>query len=85
MEERLLLDGIALHAAHISPGHVQSAAAVVANLADSGLPFRDGTAMAAGEAAKPIAVELFVKLAFACVLVDDIAEGGHRENLWLLF
>jgi len=37
MEERLLLDGVALHSGNIAPGNVESAAAIEANLADAGL------------------------------------------------
>jgi hypothetical protein len=60
MEERLLLDGIALHSAHIPPRHVEGAALVVTYLANSRLTVRDGTAVTAGVAAHPIAIELLV-------------------------
>src|SRR5271165_5022617 len=79
MEERLLLDRIALHAAHITPRDIESAAAVISNFANSGLAVGNRTAMAAGVTANAIAVKLLVKLAcaFANVLVYDIAQSGH--------
>ena len=61
MKERLLLDGIALHAADVAPGHVERAAPVVANFADAGQAVGNGAAVAAGIAAHAIAVELFVE------------------------
>ena len=78
VKKRLLLDGIALDPADVSPRHIESTAAVVAHFADSGLPLRDGAAMAAGITAHPIAIELLIQVAFAHLLVDDIAERGHR-------
>ena len=81
MEERLFLDGIALHSAYVAPGHVQSAALVVADLADSGLAFRNGTAMTAGVAAHPVAIEFLVEIALTNILVNDVAKGGHRKPL----
>ena len=78
MEERLLLDGIALHSAHISPGHVERAALVVAHFADSGLTIGNGTAVTAGVAAHPVAIEFLVQIALTDVLVNDVAKGRHR-------
>ena len=54
VEERLLLDGIALHSGGVSPGDVELAAAIEADLADSGLAFGDRAAVAAGEAADAV-------------------------------
>ena len=51
MEERLLLDGIALHARGVSPGNVELAAAIEADFADSGLAFGNGAAVSAGKTA----------------------------------
>jgi hypothetical protein len=84
MEERLLLDGIALHPAHISPRHVERARLVVAYLANSGLTVGDGTAMTAGVAAHPIAIEFLVQITFTDVLVNDVAKGRHGKPLGLL-
>ncbi len=86
VKERLLLDGIALDATHISPGHIQRAALVVADFANAGLALWNRAAMSAGEAAHAIAVELFVQLAFADVFVNNVTEGGQRkprENCYL--
>ena len=79
MEEGLLFDGIALHASHVAPGHIQSAAAVIADLTDAGLAFRDGAAVPARVTADTVAIELFVELSFAYVLIDDIAQSGHSS------
>jgi hypothetical protein len=73
VKERLLLNGIALHAAHISPGHVESATLVVAHLADTGLAIGNRTAMATGVTTHAIAVELLVEFTFADVLVNNVA------------
>ena len=79
VKERLLLDGIALGAGGVSPGDIERAAAVVADFADAGLAFGNGTAMATGEAAHAIVVELLVKsgIGLANALVENGAEGGH--------
>ena len=79
VKERLLLDGIALDATDIAPGHIQRAALVVTDFANAGLAFWNRAAMSTGEAAHAIAVEPFVQLALADVFVDDIAEGGQRK------
>jgi hypothetical protein len=81
MKERLFLDWIALHAAYVAPRYVQSAATVVADLANSRLAFRDGTAMPAGVAANPATIEFFVKIALTNVLVNNVTQGGHRKPL----
>ncbi len=83
VEERLLFDGIALHAGGVSPGNVERAAAVVADFADAGLAFGNGTAVAAGETADAVVVEFLVEsgIGLANFAVEDVAEGGHGE-LW---
>jgi hypothetical protein len=40
--------------------------------------------MSAREAADPVALDRFVEFAFPDVLIQDFAEGGHR-NLCLYF
>ncbi len=84
VEEWFLFDWIALGSGGVSPGDVERAAAVVADFADSGLAFGDGTAMSASEAAHAIVVELLEErgIGFADLLVENGAEGGHG-NLWL--
>ena len=77
MEEWLLLDGVTLHSADISPGDVEGPTEVVADFANAGLAVWDGATMSASEAAHAIAVELLVKLAFTDMFVDDVAQGGH--------
>ena len=61
MKERFFFDGVALGSGGVSPGDVERAAAVVADFADSGLAFGDGTTMSAGEAAHAVVVELLVE------------------------
>jgi hypothetical protein len=81
MEERLLLDGIALHSRDVAPGNVKRAAAVVADFADAGLAFGNGAAVAAGETSNTVVVEFFVegRIGFADPLVQDITQGGHKN------
>ena len=52
VEERLLLDRIALHAADVAPRHAQPAALVEAHLADADRALGQRTAVAAGVAAQ---------------------------------
>ena len=81
MEERFFFDGIALNSADVSPWDVELAAAVIANLANSGLAVGNGAAMPAGKAAHAIAVNRLVKIAFPDMLINDIAKGGHNGDL----
>ena len=83
MEERLLLDGIALHAAHVSPWDKELAATVIANLANTLLAFGDRAVVSAGKAADSAAFDWFVKLAFANLLVQNFLEGRHGDTLFL--
>src|SRR5690242_4905034 len=78
VEEGLLLDGIALHAANVSPGHIELAALVVADLADSGLALKNRTAMPAGEATDAMVVDFLVQISFANIFIHDIAKGRHE-------
>ena len=73
MEEGLLLDRIALDSANVSPGDIELAAAVVANLADTGLAFGDRALVSAGVAAQAIAVERLDQLgsSLANMRVED--------------
>ena len=69
VEERLLLDGIALHTAYIAPWNVELSAPIEANLAHSRLAFGNGAAVPASEAAYAIALNRFVQLAFTHILI----------------
>ena len=82
VKERLLFDGIALDAADVAPGSVELAAAVEADLADARVALGDGAAMAAGETADAVAVELLCELGrcFGDLLVEDLLESGHRDS-----
>ena len=83
MEERFLLDRVALGSGGVSPGNVEGAAAVVADFADAGLAFGDGAAVSAGEAAHAVVLKLLVEMGigFDRLIVEDGAEGGHWD-LW---
>ena len=82
VEKRLLLDGVALNAANISPRDIQRPAAVVTNLANSRLTVWNRTAVAASVTTHTIAIELFVKLALTHVFVNDVTQGRHNEYLY---
>lgn len=82
VEERFLLNGVALHTTHITPGNVELTAAVEPDFAHTGLAVRDGAAVAAGEAPHAIAVELFIELALTDVFIKDVSKARH--NSWLL-
>lgn len=86
VEERLLFHGIALRSSGVSPGNEECATAVEADFADSGLAFRNGTAVAAGETAQAIVFELLDQARFglADVRVEDGAKGGHRKSVFIL-
>src|SRR5260370_31511204 len=77
MEEGFFLDGVALDAADIAPGHKEGSAPVVANLANAGLPVRDLATVPAGKTPHPVAVELFVQFAPANVFMNDFAQRTH--------
>ena len=81
MEKWLLLNRIALHAAHVSPWHIQVPTTVVANFAHAGLPIGNRTLMSAGIAAHTVlVVELLHQLGrrFAHILIEDLLQGGHN-------
>jgi hypothetical protein len=86
VEEGLLLDRIALGSGGVAPRDIEFAAAVVADFADSGLAFRDGTAMSARETAEAIVVELLVESGFGFTdsFVENTAEGGHGDLVLIL-
>ena len=87
VEERLLLDRIALHAADVAPRHVEMSAAVVAHLAHAGLSIRNRTLVPAGIAAYSVLiVELLHKLGrrFAHILIEDLLQGGHNSPVTIL-
>jgi hypothetical protein len=86
MEEGLLLDGITLGSGGVAPRNIERAAAVVADLADSGLAFGYGTAVSAGETADAVVVELLVesRFGFTDLLVENGTEGGHGDLVSIL-
>jgi hypothetical protein len=77
MEERLLLDGIALHTRGISPWHIELAAAVKAHFAYAGLSLGDRAAMTAREASDAIVAEILNQRGFCLVdsFVENVTQG----------
>ena len=74
MKERLFLDGITLHAADISPRHVERSTLIETYFADTGLAVRDWTAVATRVAADTVAVQFFVEIALADLLVENFPQ-----------
>jgi len=85
VEERFLLDRVALHSANVSPGDIQSSATVVTNLTNSRLTVWNRAAVAAGVTTDPISVELFVELALTYVFVNNVTEGRHEKPFLSIF
>jgi hypothetical protein len=84
VEKWFLLDRIALGAGSVSPGDEELATAVVADFANTGLAFGDGTAMSAGKTAYAVVLEFLDegRFGFADAFVEDGAESGHG---WFYF
>src|SRR3974377_1661097 len=87
MEERLLLDGIALHARGVSPRHVELAAAIEAHLAHPCLSLGDRAAMATGETSDAIVAEILHQRGFRFMdsFGEDVAQGGQGVPLVLFY
>ena len=91
VKERLLLNGVALHAAHVTPRYVELSASIEPDLANAELGVRDAAAVPAGEAAHKSAVELLVELALADVFLEDVPQcgglcrGRHTRGFTRLF
>jgi hypothetical protein len=81
VKKRLLLDGITLDAANISPGDVELTAAVEADFADAGLSLRNRTAVATSKAADAVAVDRFVEIALPDLFIEDFAQCRHGTAL----
>jgi hypothetical protein len=75
MEEGLLLDGVALHSADVTPRDIERAAAVEPDLADARLTFGDRATMPAGVAANAVAIEFLdeVGIGLSNALIQDVA------------
>src|SRR5256885_17228932 len=76
VEERLLLDRIALHSAHVSPRDVELPALVVADLAHPRLSLSNGTAVPTGVAAQAVVVNWCIKFAFSGNFDKDFTVRG---------
>ena len=81
VEERLLLDRIALHAADVAPRHAQPSALVEANLADADRAFGQRAAVPARVAAQPAVGQHVVELALAGLAREHISKCGPCASL----
>src|SRR5262245_47783878 len=84
MEERLLLNWITLHTAHVAPGDVQNTAAVEAHFAYACLPLGDGATVPAGITTHAVSLgQLLVQFGrrFAYVLIKDFFQASHGRRL----
>ena len=79
VEERLLLDRIALHAADVPMGHMQHAAAIEAHLADAGRAVGNRTGVPARMTAQPAAVDRLDQLRRRLdrPRLEHLGERGH--------
>ena len=86
MEERLLLNRIALHSANVAPRNIKSPATVVANFANAGLSVGYRATVSAGITAHTIAIKLFneVGVGLSNTRIEDVAERGHNLILSLV-
>src|SRR5438094_2678269 len=75
VEERLLLDGVALHSADVSPRNVKLSTLVVTHLTNSSLALGDWATVSTRVAAQAVALNGLVQLAFADILIQNFAEG----------
>ncbi len=78
MEEWLLLDRIALHARNVSVGNIKLAAAIEADLANSGLTLVNRATVSAGITADSFALDRLPKraIALANMLIENVAQLG---------
>ncbi len=81
VEERLLLDRIALHSGNIPERHVERSASIEADLADARLSLRNRTTVPAGIATNPIAIDRLPQrvIAFANPFIKDLAQRRHTS------
>jgi hypothetical protein len=78
VKERLLLDGIALNTADVTPRHVQGATPVETHFANPRLPFWDGTTVPAGVTADAFVVKRLPEYAFLDVVGEHFGKSGHK-------
>jgi len=64
---------------HCATWHIELAIAMEADLADAGVAFGDGTAVAAGMAAYAARVDSLPEIALADIAREAPGEGGHRS------
>src|SRR5262245_54840880 len=77
VEERLLLDRIALDAAHVTPRHAQGSVVVEADLADADGARRQRTAVAAGDAPQAAVGQCLVQVARSRFVRQNLSQCGH--------
>jgi len=84
MEERLLLNWIALNSAHVSPRNVQFSTLIEPYLADTCLSFRNRTAMPTSKTADTVPLDWLIEFAYPHVLIEHFTEGRQRKPLPIL-
>ena len=79
MEERLLLDRIALEPADVTPRDEQLAAPIDADFADAHRPLGNRAFMAAGVAPQPVVADRFDELGrcLGCSLLENFGKRCH--------
>ena len=80
MEERLLLDRIALHAANVAVRHAEPPAVVEADLADADGTVWQRAAVSARGAAQPSVGERFDELTFVRLTREQLSQRGIGER-----
>src|SRR5260370_7376463 len=79
VEEGFFLDGVALDAADIAPGHIQVSAPVVANLANARLAVWDLATVPTTKTPHPVAVKFFVQFPLTNLFMIDFAHIPHTS------
>src|SRR5918999_4878334 len=85
MEERLLLDWIALNAAGISPRHHQPSGGVEPHLAHAEGAWRNLAVVAARIAVHPLVVHRGIQVAFSRPRRERIVQCRHLESVNTLY
>ena len=80
VEERLLLDGIAVGRVHVPEWREQLAVAIEANFADAREPRRNGAAKSASEAFHAIAIERAIEVGKACLPGELVGQRFHKDS-----
>ena len=80
VEERLLLDGIALQAGRVAPRRVEPSVAVEPDLADADRALGDAAGVTAGHAADPPAGQRLVQIGDSGFRGERVEQGRHATS-----